>query len=162
VILHDRTALIADVMELVDTAYPEWRMETVPEQAANVGSASPMVLLAEDSDFFRGQVKRYLDEAGYTVLAAPDGEAAWDLLHEHVGEVRAVVTDIEMPRLSGLGLTKRIRADARTARLPVIAVTSLAGAEDVAEGKAAGVTEYQVKLDRDKLLECLRELVLAG
>jgi len=68
-----------------------------------------------------------------------------------------VVTDIEMPRLDGLGLTRRIRADKRTALLPVIALTSLAGDEDIARGDAAGIDDYQTKLDRDRLLERLRE-----
>jgi two-component system chemotaxis sensor kinase CheA len=53
-------------------------------------------------------------------------------------------------------LAQRIRGDGRTAKLPVIALTSLAGEEDAAKGKAAGVDDYQVKLDRDKLLESLR------
>jgi two-component system chemotaxis sensor kinase CheA len=67
------------------------------------------------------------------------------------------VTDIEMPRLDGLGLTRRIRADKRTAHLPVVALTSLAGDDDVARGQAAGVNDYQTKLDRDRLSGRLRE-----
>jgi two-component system chemotaxis sensor kinase CheA len=86
------------------------------------------------------------------VLAAPDGEAAWNLLLQNLDAVRAVVTDIEMPQLNGLQLAHRIRVDQRTAQLPVIAVSSLAGEEDIARGKAAGVSEYQFKLDREKLL----------
>jgi two-component system chemotaxis sensor kinase CheA len=86
------------------------------------------------------------------VLAANDGEAAWDLLLRQLSQVRVVVTDIEMPRLSGLGLASRIRADSRTAHLPIIAVTSLASEEDIAKGKAIGIDEYQIKLNRDQLL----------
>ena len=108
------------------------------------------MLLAEDSDFFRSQVKRYLCDDGYTVLDAADGELAWQLLQANAGKVDAVVTDIEMPNLTGLGLTQRIRADGRFARLPVIGLTSLAGEDDIAKGKAAGIDDYQVKLDRDR------------
>ena len=72
-----------------------------------------------------------------------------------------MVTDIEMPRLTGLGLAQRIRADARTNKLPVIAITSLAGEEDIAKGKAAGIDDYQIKLDHDKLLDSVRHS-LAG
>ena len=114
------------------------------------------MLLAEDSDFFRAQVKRYLEEDGKVVLDAPDGESAWELLLEHLDEVQAVVTDIEMPRLTGLGLAARIRADARTAKLPVIGLSSLASEEDIARGRAAGLSDYQVKLDRDQLIACVR------
>jgi len=187
-IIRDKTTLLADVYELVDAIYPEWgqeRLSARQEQAAMQAAAAAetdaggelvieqdtevippaartTVLLAEDSDFFRSQVKRYLEGAGYAVLDAPDGEAAWELLQHHIGEVKVVVTDIEMPRLDGLGLTKRIRADARTASLPVIAVTSLAGDEEVAKGKAVGVTAYHIKLDRDKLIESVQAIAMAA
>ena len=115
------------------------------------------MLLAEDSDFFRAQVSRFLKEDGYTVLAAPDGEAAWEVLLLNVDSVRAVVTDIEMPRLDGLGLARRIRADQRTMWLPIIALTSLVGEDDIARGNAAGINDYQTKIDRDQLLGGLRE-----
>jgi two-component system chemotaxis sensor kinase CheA len=86
------------------------------------------------------------------VLDAPDGEAAWEMLNQRPDDIRAVVTDVEMPRLTGLELAQRIRGEARFARLPVIALSSLAGEEDVAKGRAAGVTEYLVKLDPDQML----------
>ena len=156
-ILGDRTALIVDLYELVDAAWPEWAAQQSVEQPRSVNAQDTAVLLAEDSDFFRAQVKRFLEEDGYPVLAAPDGEAAWELLLKSLDKVRAVVTDIEMPRLDGLGLARRIRADQRTAHLPIIALTSLAGEDDIARGKAAGINDYQTKLDRDQLLERLRE-----
>jgi two-component system chemotaxis sensor kinase CheA len=156
IILNQRTALIADLPELVDSVYPDWRALLPEPPAARAARKGFVVLLAEDSDFFRAQVKRYLEEDGEVVFDAPDGESAWELLLEHLHEVQAVVTDIEMPRLSGLGLTQRIRADSRTAKLPVIGLSSLASEEDIARGKAAGIDDYQVKLDRDQLLACVR------
>ena len=63
-----------------------------------------------------------------------------------------MATDVEMPRLDGLALTRQIRADERFAGLPVIALSSLAGEEEIARGMAAGVNEYQVKFDKDQLL----------
>jgi two-component system chemotaxis sensor kinase CheA len=155
-IVRDRTALIVDLCELVDARWPEWAAQQSIARPETAGETGITVLLAEDSDFFRTQVRRFLREDGYTVLDAPDGEAAWELLLQNLESVRAVVTDVEMPRLDGLGFTKRIRADKRTAGLPVIALTSLVGEEDVARGKAAGVNDYQTKLDRDELLGRLR------
>ena len=73
-----------------------------------------------------------------------------------------VATDIEMPRLDGLALTRHIRAERRFAGLPVIALSSLAGEEEIARGMAAGVDEYQVKLDKDELLESIRKAVGAS
>jgi two-component system chemotaxis sensor kinase CheA len=158
-IIRDKTALVVDLFELVDAVWPEWAAQRSSEKAPSLEAEDRVVLLAEDSDFFRSQVTRYLDEDGYTVLGAPDGEAAWDVLLENIGRIRMVVTDIEMPRLDGLGLTRRIRGDERTAGLPIIALTSLAGDEDIARGKAAGVNEYQTKLDRDNLLSGVQRLM---
>jgi two-component system chemotaxis sensor kinase CheA len=161
-IIQDRTALVVDLYELVDSTWPEWVAQQSIAQPQLKDAIDKVVLLAEDSDFFRSQVSRFLNEDGYTVLAAPDGEAAWELLVQNFERVQAVVTDIEMPRLDGLGLTRRIRADNRTKHLPVIALTSLAGEEDIARGRAAGIDDYQTKLDRDRLLERLREYWLAA
>ncbi len=159
-IIREETTLLVDLMELVNAVYPEWRESSAASQIASPGAAST-VLLAEDSDFFRAQVKRFLESDGYQVLDAPDGEDAWKLLLENLNKVRVLVTDIEMPRLSGLQLSARIRADERTKSLPIIAVSSLAGEEDVARAKQAGVDEYQIKLDRDTLLAQVGK-ILAG
>lgn len=154
-IINGKTTFVADLHELIDVLHPEWGDQSRLTRAKSVAAAAERgetILLAEDSDFFRAQVKRYLEEDGLTVLDAPDGEAAWELLLENLDSVTLVVSDIEMPRLTGLGLATRIRSDARTAGLPIIAVSSLAGEEDAARGIAAGITEYQVKLDRETLL----------
>ena len=156
-IIRERTALIVDLYELVDATWPEWAAEQASARPRSDGAKNWGVLLAEDSDFFRSQITRILEEEDYPVFAAPDGEAAWELLVKNLEKVRAVVTDIEMPRLDGLGLARRIRADRRTLGLPIIALTSLAGEEDMARGKLAGIDDYQTKLDRDQLLERMRE-----
>ncbi len=162
-IIQNRTTLIADIYELVDAVHPNWSREMAearPVPSTPTGHAAA-VLLAEDSDFFRAQVKKYLQEDGFEVLDAPDGEAAWELLLKNLDTVRLVVTDVEMPRLTGLGLAARIRGDERTTGLPIIAVTSLAGDEDMVRGKAAGIDDYQIKLDRDKLLDSVHKMMEA-
>ena len=76
----------------------------------------PTVLVADDSDFFRGQIQRLVEAVGCKVLAAEDGQAAWEILDQHAGAVDLLATDVEMPRLDGLSLTRRIRADAALCR----------------------------------------------
>ncbi len=169
-IIQGTTILIADIYELVTEVYPKWgaaktvptlatETQSIPDSSSPAPSQATTLLLAEDSDFFRNQVQRYLEEAGYHVLAASDGQAAWEMLLENIEQVSLVVTDIEMPRLNGLELAQRIRSDSNTASLPVIAVSSLAGEEDRERGKAAGVDEYQVKLDRDSLVDSIHRLL---
>jgi two-component system chemotaxis sensor kinase CheA len=161
-LLNGRTTLMVDIFELADTVRGRWPESKtgVPAQAVLPKSESAStILVAEDSDFFRGQIKRIIEAVGYKVLAAEDGQSAWELLDRHAGEISLVTTDVEMPRLDGLGLTKRIRADARFASLPVIALSTLAGEEEMARGLAIGVSEYQVKLDQSQLLESIRRAV---
>ena len=89
---------------------------------------------------------------------ATDGREAFDLLAQTT--VDLVVTDVEMPRLGGIELTRQIRANPKTKTLPVIVVTSLARPEDIEAGAAAGADEYIVKgrFDHRTLLEAVARL----
>lgn len=162
-ILDGQTTRLLDMWALCAAAFPNWFAHLPPPEAraASVGEQS-RILLAEDSDFFRQQLTRFIEEAGFTVSGYPDGQAALDALRAEPGSFDLVVTDIEMPRLDGLELTRAIKSDATLASLPVLAVTSLAGEEDVQRGKAAGVTEYLVKLDRDELQAAVRRVLGAA
>jgi two-component system chemotaxis sensor kinase CheA len=151
-ILNGCTTLMVDIFELADAMRGRSLEREKPREASSAEPRQGTVLVAEDSDFFRNQIQRLIEGVGYTVLAAEDGQAAWEMLDRYPGTVSVVATDIEMPRLDGLSLTRQIRADARFAGIPVIALSSLAGEEEIARGLAAGVSEYQVKLDRDRLL----------
>jgi len=156
----DRTILVLDIFELAGAARPEWVQQVAPPAAAgSVAGRVPTVLVAEDSDFFRGQIQRLVEAVGCRVLAAEDGQEAWELLDQHAGEVDMLATDVEMPRMDGLALTRRIRADGRFAELPIIALSSMAGEEEIARGMAAGVNEYQIKINKDELIESIRKAV---
>jgi len=111
------------------------------------------VLIVEDSRFFRDRLTEFNRDAGYTVLVAEDGQAGLETLQQHPSEVDLIITDIEMPRMNGFEFTTRLRADARFRQLPVIAVTSLMGEEAELKGKQAGITEYLIKLDREKIMD---------
>ena len=159
-VLKSRTMLILDIFDLAAAARPEWERPMAPKpQAENAPADLPTVLVVDDSDFFRGQVQRLAEAVGCRVLAAEDGQAAWELLDSHADDVCLVATDVEMPRLDGLALTRQIRADGRFAELPVIALSSLAGEEEIARGIAAGVSEYQVKFNKDELTESIRKAI---
>jgi two-component system chemotaxis sensor kinase CheA len=70
-----------------------------------------------------------------------------------------LVTDIEMPNMNGFELTKKIRGDSQYSKLPIIALTTLASAEDVAKGKAVGVDEYHIKLDKERLMVSVHDYI---
>ncbi len=151
-IIDGETTMPVDIYEVVGTLFPEWFEDQEIYEVEEEGGSTPTILIAEDSNFFRTQVKNYMKESGYDVLAGEDGALTWELLQEHADEVTMVVTDIEVPNMNGLELTETIRRDPRFKDLPIIALTTLAGDEDVAKGKAVGIDEYHIKLDKEKLM----------
>jgi two-component system chemotaxis sensor kinase CheA len=157
-IIDGSTTLLVDIYELVKTLNPSWFREdsyanTQPRKRdAKNGQGEKKILLVEDSDFFRAQVKKYLQDEGYNVVEAEDGQVAWEYLNQNAEEIALVVTDLEMPNMDGFELAKHIRAEDRFQNYPVIALTSLADKEDMQKGKEVGIDDYQIKLDKEKLL----------
>jgi two-component system chemotaxis sensor kinase CheA len=159
-LLNGRTTLMLDIFEMAGKFRrpgPESTRIAAAAAAASIEESAhgATILVAEDSDFFRGQIQRLIEGVGYKVLTADDGQSAWEMLNSHASEISLVTTDIDMPRLDGLGLTKLIRADARFDDLPIIALSTLASEEEMAHGLAIGLSEYQVKLDQEQLLESI-------
>ena len=118
------------------------------------------VLLVEDSIPIRTQVKRILISAGYDVTVAVDGLEGFNTLQAHKN-FDAVVSDVEMPNLSGLEMTVRIRKYAEYDELPIILVTTLATEADKRRGAEVGANAYLTKGDFDQtlLLNTLRRLI---
>ncbi|MFI6922348.1 SpoIIE family protein phosphatase [Nonomuraea spiralis] len=105
--------------------------------------ASARVLIADDNRDMREYLVRLLRGAGYQVTAVGDGLAALDAVH--AGAPDLVVSDVMMPRLDGLALVAALRADRRTAGVPVLLLSARAGQESSIEGLAAGADDYLVK-----------------
>jgi two-component system chemotaxis sensor kinase CheA len=118
-------------------------------------------IVADDTIASRTLMAGLLEGAGFGVRIAADGDAALALISE--GPCDVLVSDVQMPRLDGLGLTRRLRADPRWRELPVVLVSTLDGPADVEAGLAAGATAYLSKreLAGDALVEVVRRL-LAG
>jgi DNA-binding response OmpR family regulator len=101
------------------------------------------VLVADDDDDIRDLVAFRLDRAGYEVLRAGDGQQALDLAKEHRPDL--AVLDVMMPKLTGYDVTRELRADAATSRIPVILLTARVQEADVARGFEAGADDYVKK-----------------
>jgi two-component system chemotaxis sensor kinase CheA len=117
------------------------------------------VLVVEDSITSRMLLKNILESAGYRVRTAVDGVDALTALKTE--DFDAVVSDIEMPRLDGFGLTERIRGDRRLADKPVVLVTARESQADRERGADVGANAYIVKssFDQSNLLASLERLV---
>lgn len=171
-IIKEQTTMILDIYELVETLKPDWfrrlqkKEERLKEQqfAARADTQAPSsapaikkILLVEDSDFFRSQLKRYIDDEERQCIPAEDGLIAWNWLQENPDVPSLIITDIEMPNMDGFELSRRIKNDSRFDHLKIIAVTSLAADEHIARGREVGIDDYQIKLDKDKLLASIDE-----
>jgi len=155
-IINDKTTLIIDIHELVETLKPDWfkrlqRQEERKKTAQHLAAAGSdaytppevkKILLVEDSDFFRAQLKKYIEDGERVCIQAEDGLIAWNWLQENPDELSLIITDIEMPNMDGH----------RFDEIKIIAVTSLAADEHLAKGQKVGIDDYQIKLDKEKLL----------
>jgi two-component system chemotaxis sensor kinase CheA len=117
------------------------------------------VLVVDDSVMTRTLERTILESAGYTVFVAADGAQALALLDETT--VDAIVSDVEMPGMTGLELTAAVRQDERWRHLPIVLVTSLDSPEHVERGAAAGADAYIVKgrFDQNDLLQTVGRLL---
>ncbi|MCP4671064.1 MAG: response regulator [Desulfobacula sp.] len=156
-IINEHTTLLVDIFEMVKILNPDWFKEEANVAQKMVDSGEKTLLFAEDSAFFRNQVKTFMEDDGFTVLEAEDGRIAWELLKERVDNIDLVVTDLEMPNMDGFELTQKIKADPKYSHLDVIALTSLASEAHIEKGKQVGIDEYEIKLDREKLMKVIRK-----
>ncbi|HZN84078.1 MAG TPA: response regulator, partial [Mycobacterium sp.] len=101
------------------------------------------VLIADDNADMRQYLSRLLRSAGYVVDAVTDGRQALDAVRATLPDL--VVSDVMMPRLDGLALVAALRADTRTAAVPVLLLSARAGEEASIEGLQAGADDYLVK-----------------
>ncbi len=117
------------------------------------------ILVVDDSITTRTLEKSILETAGYEVVTATDGVQALDCLKEQ--PVELVVSDVEMPNMDGITLTRKLREDEMYAYLPIILVTSLESQEDRERGMVAGANAYIVKrgFDQRELLKTVEQLV---
>jgi two-component system chemotaxis sensor kinase CheA len=159
-IVGNQTTQFVDVYSMVDTLNPDWCEKQ--EVLEKPDGAVPTVLVVEDSKFFRNQVRGFVEEAGFNVVDAEDGVDALAQIDQHAEEISLVVTDIEMPNMNGFELVQRIRGDDRFSDLPIIALTTLAGDGDIARGQEVGIDDYQIKLDREKLMDSIHDHLKGG
>ncbi len=117
------------------------------------------ILVAEDSITSRMLLKNILESAGYQVKVTVDGGEAWRELK--TGHYDLVVSDVEMPRMTGFDLTAKIRADEDLGHTPVVLVTALGSREDRERGIDVGANAYIVKssFDQSNLLEVVERLI---
>lgn len=117
-----------------------------------------MILAVDDSASLRQMVAFTLKGAGYGVVEAADGEDG--LNKAKANKVDLVLTDQNMPKMDGLTLVKSLRGLAQYKSAPILMLTTEAGDDMKAKGKAAGATGWLVKpFDPKVLLEVVKKVI---
>jgi chemosensory pili system protein ChpA (sensor histidine kinase/response regulator) len=162
-----RVILLLDSMKLLEmtTAGPWPRPAEIrrePEAvAAPASDARRRVLLVDDSVSVRKFVGGMLERAGFHVVAARDGAEALQQLAEQ--SVDVIVTDLEMPRVNGYELIRGLNREPTTCDLPVVVLTTRAGAKHVSLARELGVEHYVAKpVDEASFVQLIESLAAAA
>lgn len=125
-------------------------------------NASIQILVVDDSELLRTLVEDILLKAGFQVFTAADGLEAWRLLQKE--SIDLIVADVNMPHLSGLELTKRIRTNSHLVRLPIILMSATDVGRDRERGLIYGANAFVIKErhDLESLTATIIELLQAG
>jgi CheY-like chemotaxis protein len=116
------------------------------------------ILLVEDNEMNRDMLSRRLARRGYNVSIAIDGQSGLRMALDDVPDL--ILMDVTLPDVDGLEITRRLKSDERTRRVPIIVLTARAMASDREEAFAAGSDDYDVKpVELDRLLGKMRALL---
>ena len=118
----------------------------------------PKILLVEDNEMNRDMLSRRLQRKGFEVVIAVDGGEGVAKAKEHLPDL--ILMDLSLPVLDGLQATAQIKAEPTTAKIPVLALTAHAMADDRERALAAGCEDYDTKpIDLPRLLEKMDRLL---
>lgn len=147
--LDDRLILMLDFERIAFRIAGITDLEAAPPEAEGVNRSEISVLLADDSATMRRMLSNSLNKAGFKeTFIASDGGAAWNKLVEMMNAGQApdvIVTDIEMPKMDGLHLTKRIKDEPRLKHIPVIVFSSLVSDDNLKKCQAVGANRQLTK-----------------
>jgi two-component system chemotaxis sensor kinase CheA len=151
-VIKGQATEIIDVGHYLPQAFEDWLIRTEKKMKAKART----ILFVEDSAFFRNMLTPVLRSAGYAVTTVAGAKDALDVLNGG-GQVDMIVTDLEMPGMSGFELAQAVRGDQRTANMPIIALSALTSPDSIERGRQVGFHDYIAKFDRPGLLAALKE-----
>jgi two-component system chemotaxis sensor kinase CheA len=143
---------ILDVGYFLPLAFEDW----FRRKELRLEALTRRLLLVDDSHFFRNMLGPVLKAAGYDVTTASGADEA--LAQLKAGErFDVIVSDIEMPGMNGFEFAEAVRRDARTAQVPIIALSAVTSAATIERGRQAGFHDFVAKFDRPGLIAALKE-----
>jgi two-component system, chemotaxis family, sensor kinase CheA len=151
-VIKGEASEVIDVAHFLPLAFADW----FRGKNSHSETRSRRLLFVEDSAFFRNMLTPVLTAAGYQVTAVAGGEEALALVNNGM-HVDIVVTDLAMPGMDGVALAEALRRNSGTAATPIIALSSMTSAHDIARVRQAGIHDFIAKFDRQGLIAALKE-----
>lgn len=153
--------LMLDVETLTQPLFGELLNEQADDLPSDLLAkrGAKRILTADDSGMIRSLVKSRLNQAGYTeIIVTEDGKEAWNYMQDG-SQVDLVISDIEMPQMDGLSLTKMIKSDDKLKDIPVIVFSSIISEDNFNKGEQVGVDDQITKPEIDRLVGTVDRLL---
>jgi len=167
--MDERIIFVLDLEKIVTELNPHMEMRLDEDESASI-EGKYKALVADDSNIVRQMLKKQLEKGRFEVHLVNNGKEAWDLLEKIKTKaaqenipishfLQAVVTDIEMPSMDGLTLTKKIKDDPELGKLPVILFSSLISDKLRHKGEVVGADDQVTKPEISQLTERTMALI---
>jgi two-component system chemotaxis response regulator CheY len=156
-----------DWMQYLDRSAPAIDGEDLPVVPAEEATLQPVAALAmrkriltiDDSKTMRDMLMLTLDEAGFEVIAAVDGQDGLDVLSRQTELIDVIITDINMPRMDGYEVIRNLRRDPAHKSTPILVLTTESDGDKKNMAREAGATGWMVKpFDPERLVATVRKV----
>ncbi len=154
-IVAGRATDLVDATHYLTRAFGDWFDRARETEAAGRGKK---VLLVDDSAFFLNLLSPLLATAGYEVTTAEDAGQAMTM-YEEGRRFDVIISDVEMPGMSGFEFAEAVRNSERWRDTPMVALSSRTSEQDLDRGRRVGFSGYVPKFDRDALLRALSQTI---
>ncbi len=158
-IVQENVVDLLDIHHVIKTYDASW-FNNIQGLSRNRKQRDGSVLLVDGSPFFRKLLRSELEIAGYRVLEAVNATEALERLSGH--SVNLIITELDLPDTDGLGLLLQVKQESSFSEIPVMVLTSRDSEEDRRLGLEAGLAAYQVKFDREAVLQTVGQLWAQG
>ncbi len=162
--VQESLVLMLDVEKITQSISPHIQLADQKDTDKDKFSqrSAKCLLVAEDSNAIREMICHSLQSGGYTQLdICRDGQEAWDKIQEHAA-IDLIITDIEMPRIDGLHLTKLVKSNDKFRHIPVIIFSSIISTDNRNKGDAVGADEQISKPELVKLVDTVDRFLQIG
>ncbi len=162
VLLLDYEAIVQMVNPVLSQRY-NIDVEKTSEMTAHMGDLNRFrILVAEDSPLIRKQISDVLGQGGFhNLVLTSDGKEAWDWLNTPGEQFDLLITDVEMPRLDGLALTRRIKEHPELKKIPIVVFSSIMAQDIKVKAASVGAEAQITKPEIPDMLEHIIRLLPA-